>query len=311
MGHFLETLQNSPYAWAVLSIVAIISLILAIYFGVSANKVKRFYYYTKTNKLVSFNSDKPSSLHLFYDDTEIQDVSVTRIAVWNSGNDVINAADIVESEPLSIKIIDDKSDDIRILDSSIDYVSDGTNKFELSFSEDYREENEDESRNYKDVVNFDYAGKRDGFILQIIHTGNPSYIYLDCHIKGGQDIYEIDSYGRKIRNLRDNESLYRFFSKRKIPFAEDRTIDDFKGYSLLTYYFALGFFAISLLGCFLLIISGILPGFDALSTLISDTLFAIMIVVLITIIISFVFLTPVISEEIIPIIVPRRLKKRL
>ena len=310
MEHMLETLQNSPYAWAALSLIAVISLILAIYFGISSKKVKRFYYFKKTNKLVSFNSNKPSSLHLFYDDTEIQDVSVTRIAVWNSGNDVINAEDIIESEPLSIKIIDGKEDDIRILDTSIEYVTDKTNKFDIP-CEVSTEENKDESCTYNDVVNFDYAGTRDGFILQIIHTGNPDYIYMNCHIKGGKDIYEIDSSGRKILNLRENESLYHFFSKRKIPFAKNRTLDDFKGYSILAYYAQLAALGLCTFALFLDVLFGFLTGFGDFPPLFSGILSAIMLFVVLFMIVPLALFTPIISEGVIPVIIPAKLKKKL
>lgn len=233
MEHMLETLQNSPYAWAALSLIAVISLILAIYFGISSKKVKRFYYFKKTNKLVSFNSNKPSSLHLFYDDTEIQDVSVTRIAVWNSGNEVINAEDLVESEPLSIKIIEGKKEDVKILDTSVEYVTDETNRFKFLACEDSKVEDKEEDRTNKDVVNFDYAGKHDGFILQIIHTGDPASIYLDCRIKGGQDICEIDSRGRKQYHLRDGDWLYSFLSKQKYLFARGKTIENYPFYEVI------------------------------------------------------------------------------
>ena len=252
MENMLETLQNSPYAWAALSLIAVISLILAIYFGISSKKVKRFYYFKKTNKLVSFNSNKPASLHLFYDDIEVQDVSVTRIAVWNSGNEVINAEDLVESEPLSIKSIDGKSDDIRILDSSIEYVTDATNKFILLASEESKVENKDEDHTYKEVVNFDYAGKRDGFILQIIHSGDLAPIYLDCRIKGGQDICEIDSRGRKQYHLRDSDRFYSFLSKQKYLFARGKTIDNYPFYEVMH---RLIFTWIALLGMLLTVIS--------------------------------------------------------
>ncbi len=257
MEHILETLQNSPYAWAALSLITVISLILAIYFGISSKKVKRFYYFKKTNKLVSFNSNKPSSLHLFYDDTEIQDVSVTRIAVWNSGNDVINAEDLVESEPLSIKN-KKYEDDFKILDTSIEYVTDKTNDFKLLPMKNSKDDSEHEKHSEDDsehekhseddsehenlllegTVKFNYVEKRDGFILQVVHTGSPDNIYLDCRIKGGQNIYEIDKRGVKAHNLKDNERLYQFLKKQKILFNEKTKLEDYEGYSLLGYYIA-------------------------------------------------------------------------
>lgn len=88
MESILKTLQESPYTWAILSLITIVSLIIAIYSWVNGKKFKRLTYTKKTNKLISLKNVAVDSLHLFFNKEEIMDVSITRLAVWNSGNDV-------------------------------------------------------------------------------------------------------------------------------------------------------------------------------------------------------------------------------
>lgn len=181
MESMLKMMQESPYVWAV---GMVLSIGLAIYFGVKGNKYQRITYTKKTNKLISLKKVAVKALHLYFNEEEITDVSVTRIAVWNSGNERIDAKDIVAIEPLRICIKEGCEKTTRILDCSVDYVSEASifenaNIPQIGLEKDYY------------PIPFDYIASSNGMIVQIIHTGEANDVYLDCHIKGGRKTIEL------------------------------------------------------------------------------------------------------------------------
>ena len=186
MESTLKAWQNSPYAWALLALITVISLILAVYFGVKSNKYQRITYAKKTNKLVSLKNSAVKSLHLFYDKEEIMDASITRIVVWNSGNERIDSTDVVESEPLRVCIRDGFQKDTRILDCSITHITDKNIFYKHDPSKFKANGNTYE-------LPFDYLPSEEGMIIQVIHTGESEGIAVDCSIKGGKRIIELEA----------------------------------------------------------------------------------------------------------------------
>lgn len=187
MGSILKTMQESPYAWAILSLITIVSLLFGIYSWVSGKKFKRLTYTRETNKLISLKNVAVDSLHLFFNKEEIMDVSITRFAVWNSGNERIDSKDIVASRLLRTGLKEGHKKDSRILNCSIDYVTDDT-----IFGDINPAEIELVSDTY--TIPIDYLAPSDGMIIQIVHTGDNDDLYMDCHIKGGKEFDEVDNY---------------------------------------------------------------------------------------------------------------------
>ncbi len=186
MESTLRIWMNSPYSWALLALIAVISLILAIYFGLKSIRYQRFTYAKSTNKLVSLKNSTVKSLHLFFDKEEITDVSITKIAVWNSGNEKIDSIDVVESEPLRVCIREGYQDDTRLLDCSIIYETDRN----IFYKQD--------PSSFKVIENiyeipFDFMAPADGMVIQVIHTGDGEGVVADCSIKGGKKIIELEA----------------------------------------------------------------------------------------------------------------------
>ena len=188
MESILKTLQESPYTWAILSLITIVSLIIAIYSWVNGKKFKRLTYTKKTNKLISLKNVAVDSLHLFFNKEEIMDVSITRLAVWNSGNERIDSTDIVAKKPLTVGLVEGHETTSHILDCSIDYVTDETIFGDVDPSKI-------ELMNDSYTIPFDYLAPSDGMIIQLVHTGSVSDLYLNCHIKGGQGFTEVNNDG--------------------------------------------------------------------------------------------------------------------
>ena len=168
--------MDSPIAWAVLSILAIVSFVYAIICQQKNKEKKEFSFCLKSNHLIRGKRSKFEKLSITYDGQQIEDLCVSKFTVWNSGNRTLNRTDMVESKELTISV----TDECRILDVELIACSDETNGFSVKI------ENEHTVK-----VLFEYADKKEGVVIQIIHTGSDENIQIDCKIKGGNPIKNI------------------------------------------------------------------------------------------------------------------------
>lgn len=169
----LEKLMANPYAWAIISFIAIASFIYAIVCQHKNKEKKEFSYRQQSNSLIVKKKSKYEKLSISYDGQQIEDLTVSRIIVWNSGNKTLNKEDIVPSKELTVST----SEDQIILDTELIARTEDTNRFLIRRIDEHTVK-----------IYFDYADKKDGIVLQIIHTGTKEDIKLDCKIKGGNPI---------------------------------------------------------------------------------------------------------------------------
>ena len=162
-------------------VLTIISLSLALLFGIFAvfshfshRKYKEFSYFRRTHQVIETNATATSKLKLSYDGKDIKDFSITKYAIWNSGNEMLNGNNIVEAEPLTIS---SKWNSIKILDAKIIGETEEANGFKIC---------ESDIKSVK--LEFDYANKKDGIVIQILHNGKASYFNVNGKIKGGENL---------------------------------------------------------------------------------------------------------------------------
>lgn len=168
----MKELMNNPYAWAFLSLCTIISFLFAIYTWIAGRKIKEISIDSSTNEIIKQGKYPITKLDVKFDGKQIQDLSSSIFYIWNSGNDVINAADIVTSGLLKISC-----DSGNILDVEIIRQSDESNNFLISkFKSDSVE------------IAFEYMDRGEGVTLQILHMGCIDELFFDCKIKGGKPI---------------------------------------------------------------------------------------------------------------------------
>ena len=180
----LNEMMKNPYAWAVLSICTIAALIFAMYTWFAGKRKKEISYYKDSYEIVKAGNSLIPELKLFYQEKEIEDLIVTKFAIWNSGNEVLNWSDIVEVKPLRVFSNDDKT---NILDVKIIGQSDETNMFVVDIQEETTAK-----------IKFDYANVNDGIVLQVMHTGKVNTIEFDGKIKGGKKLKCMNKVDKKI-----------------------------------------------------------------------------------------------------------------
>ena len=168
----LKNMMGSPIAWGILSLIAIFSALFAIYTWIAGKKKKQFSLVCKTNEVIASGKSKIDKLFIQYDGETIENLSITKFYIWNSGNEVINKSDIVNSRPLSII----GSEPASILDAQIIKANEETNAFSIV-----------DIKKQRVAFDFDYVDQGDGFVVQILHTGQAIDLDLDCKIKGGKE----------------------------------------------------------------------------------------------------------------------------
>lgn len=173
----LEQLMGNPYAWLFLSFCTIFSVIYAVYMGIKSKEKKQISYSMTTNEIVRSGKDIIPGFQISYCNQTISNLTITRFAIWNSGNRLLNLTDIVETMPLSIT---SKENGAEILDASIIKYSEKSNKFSVNKKNSHCVE-----------ISFDYMDTQEGIILQILHTGSANDIYFTGKIKGGKKLKNI------------------------------------------------------------------------------------------------------------------------
>ena len=166
---FIETMKSSNLVWLILSLCSIISVPLAIYFGRKSLSQKIINAVLSSNELITNNQSNISKVKILYDNETVDDITVTTLTFWNKTSTTIHKTDLIDAEPLSIF-----TNGGKILDVSVLKGSRSSNQINVSLTND-------NSAN----ITFDYLDKKEGGIIQVIHTGNHNPIDITRKIKGG------------------------------------------------------------------------------------------------------------------------------
>lgn len=182
----MEELMTNPYAWLLLSLCTILSLVFAIYTWIIGRKIKEISVAYFSNDIIKQGENPIPKLEINFDGKTIKDLTATTFCIWNSGSDVINCEDVV-GKNLKVKCASE-----AILDAQIIKQSDDSNHFSV------------DSFTVTDInLIFDYMDGGEGVRLQVLHTGSSKDLSVSCKIKGG----------RLIKNYTEskNKGLYGFW----------------------------------------------------------------------------------------------------
>lgn len=190
----LEQLMQNKYAWLILSICTILSCIYGIFISIKSREKKQISYLINTYKIINAGENVIPKIEILYDGKYIRDLTVSRLVIWNSGNKLLNGDDIVDTKPLSVVA---ESDKVDILDVSIVKYNEEANKFRVDMRDSHHAE-----------IKFDYVDKRDGIVIQILHTGSYDDIFIRGKIKGGKKLRNIEKHNDIIKNDKVRKYIY-------------------------------------------------------------------------------------------------------
>lgn len=171
----LEFFNNNPLFNLITLAIALIGIILTVYFAVRARKAKKPIYAIRTINLVKAKLGKIDRVEMLFDGKRIDNLSISKFALWNEGKETICAADIAPLDPLKIVI----APSYTILDCKILSQRNLANGFSANVEESGKAIS----------ITFDYFDYQEGVVLEISHTDTDSdSIKLKGSLRGVQKI---------------------------------------------------------------------------------------------------------------------------
>ncbi len=179
MIEFLENLGINPLI--ISPIIGIIGICMGIYFFIKGRKRKEALYNKSSFNLISNKLSTIKDVKILYKEQELSNFTVTKIVIWNGGNDTILREDFT-TEELSIEVINES----KLLDYELIHQSDSTISCKLN--------RKSESRL---IIDFEYLNASHGIAIKIFHTGTSSdEIIVNGKFKGFGKIKEGESLTR-------------------------------------------------------------------------------------------------------------------
>jgi len=159
-------------------IAIVVGFSVSLYFYTKSVKTKMPIYAIRTINLIRDNIRKISVVEILYSKNKINNLSITKIALWNGGKETINSDDVAPTVPVRVEI--DKEYDI--LDAEILFQKNTANNFQIDIADDKK----------SITLSFDYFDYQEGVVLQMFHTGNDSNdIKISGKVKSVSKIKEI------------------------------------------------------------------------------------------------------------------------
>lgn len=165
------------------NILGVLGIILAYYFYCKGKSTKELYYEINSFNLIGKNlKEKISDIQILYKDNRIKYLTISKIAVWNSGNKTVWDNEIPENNKIRISICNSYD----ILECEIIQNDDLDTNLTLT---------KIDNKNLE--LNFKFLEPNKGFMLKIIHTSITSNdLNVKGRVIGGSDIKRINDIGR-------------------------------------------------------------------------------------------------------------------
>lgn len=182
------------------------TIIIPIIIHLKSKRTKQPIYRIKTNCLVKEGIGKIEFVDIFYCKNKIDNFSVSKIMIWNEGNEIINKTDIAEKDKFRIEI--DK--EYKILGYKLIFQKKLGNDFNLIKVGDNILE-----------ITFDYFDYEDGFIAEIYHTApTGDSLNVKGDLKGAKSIIR-NQLGKKVLPLLDKalnsvDNLLTYLMKKRL-----------------------------------------------------------------------------------------------
>lgn len=176
----IDWLNTSPWTNLVFFILAVLGVVFTILFYLKSRRFKLPFYRRSNFTVLGTKAKTIEGLSVSYNNEAIERFSVAKFAIWNNGNEVIEAIDVAPTDQLRIVI----RNDLKILDASIVYVKKKANNFSIKLSEN----------NKSILISFDYFHKSEGLVVEIYHTGESKRdLRFIGTLKGVSKFIDIDS----------------------------------------------------------------------------------------------------------------------
>lgn len=177
-------ISGNPGIVAIIGVVGIISsIVLAVFYKLSRPH-RLLAYATRTFRVVPQGRIKLQGLQITYYGYPVESLSVTRLAVWNAGNESIRRSDL----PASDRPVIYGGGGLKIFETSVIETSAAANKVGLTLVD---------HPIVGSAIGFDFLDPGDGAVFSVVHDGNElTDIRLNGEIIGGR-IWRTIAHGER------------------------------------------------------------------------------------------------------------------
>jgi len=138
----------------------------------------------RSANVISDSIKSLGEIEVLFKGDKIDNLTVTKVAFWNSGNDTINDTDLAPTDKLRIELCEG----FIVLDSEVLFQSEMTNNVQTHLTPTCIE------------IKFDYMDGNQGGIIKFIHTGKKSSdVLLKGTFKGCEKIKKVNSNFNTVR----------------------------------------------------------------------------------------------------------------
>ena len=158
----MESITNIFKGSASLNIIflvlAAVSIILAVIFYYKSLRIKRPVFSRQTFRLIDKKISAIKGIEIKHNNQEVENLSLTKIAIWNSGKESLRKSDIASTDLLRILA----TENTIIYDCTITFQNDVNNVILLKES-------------VKSInISFEFLDFNEGFVMDVYHSGNNS-----------------------------------------------------------------------------------------------------------------------------------------
>ena len=155
---FLKWFNENPWLNLIFLGLTIASIVLAIYLHRKNIRLKKPLYFKKSINVISDSIPNIKELEIYYQSKRIINLTVTKIAIWNSGNETITNSDQASIDKMRIET----EEGIEIFHACVLHQTDFTNNLVT------------EIKNNIVKIEFDYFDHNQGGIIKVVHAGKNS-----------------------------------------------------------------------------------------------------------------------------------------
>ena len=152
-------------------LLALLGFVASVYFYLRGKRERRPVYLTRSFLLLNDNVSAIPGLTVQYHGAPVTSLSMTKVAFWNAGAELIDSADLVRSDPLRLVATGTG----EILGIKTSYVRRSANCLEVKYVAGAHE------------LHFDYLGNLDGIVLDVYHP-KTCEISIAGTVKGAKDV---------------------------------------------------------------------------------------------------------------------------
>lgn len=98
----INSLAVNPWLVVISAIISFLGLIFAVIFYFKSKKIKKPRLKSRSINLLKESAEKIDGLKITYLENNIPNITITKLAIWNEGNDTINRSDIALADPILI-----------------------------------------------------------------------------------------------------------------------------------------------------------------------------------------------------------------